>query len=285
MGYKLIADAGSTKTEWVAVDEDGNELTRFSTRGINAMLTPVAERNVRLQEASAMLPTESSPTQIFFYGAGCAMQRICNEMELAIGNILNPQRGSFVASDLLGAARSLLGRSSGIACILGTGSNSCLYDGNAITANIPSLGFILGDEGSGASLGKRLVSDAFKGHLPKIVTQRLLEEYKLTKEDILEKVYRQPGANSFLASLAPFIKSHLWNPYVYSLVRQEFESFLTRNISPYPGSRTLPISFTGSIAFYFEKVLRQSAARLGYKVGTVTRHPIDGLVRFHSHLS
>ena len=282
MEYTLIADAGSTKIDWALVGQDRAGALRFSTTGLNALLADAAEISRVMLEAESRIPSDVNITEIHYYGAGCATPEICGKLRQALEETIGASGRVAVDSDLLGAARSLLGDRRGIACILGTGSNSCLYDGSAIERNIPSLGFILGDEGSGASLGKRLVADAFKGHLPRTVADRFLEEYGLSLGDILDKVYRSPAPSRFLASLVPFLHSHLWNPYVYSLVMTEFRSFLTRNVSPYAGSRSLPISFTGSIAFHFADILREAADELGFTVGEITRQPLDGLIRYHS---
>ena len=250
MEYTLIA--GSDRTGAL----------RFGTAGLNALLADAAETSRVMLEAESRIPADVNITEIHYYGAGCATPEICGKIRRALEETIGDRRG--------------------IACILGTGSNSCLYDGSAIERNIPSLGFILGDEGSGASLGKRLVADAFKGHLPRTVAERFLDEYGLTLGEILDKVYRSPAPSRFLASLVPFIHGHLWNPYVYSLVMNEFRSFFTRNVSPYAGSRALPVSFTGSIAFHFADILRKTADELGFSVGEITRQPLDGLIRYHS---
>ncbi len=161
----LIADAGSTKVDWAVLTDNGEILARFTTCGINALLVDDEPHASTMAEAGCGIPSGVSPDEIFYYGAGCATPDICKKMQSAIHNNW-PEASISVNSDLLGAARSLFGHRKGIACILGTGSNSCLYDGNEITCQIPSLGYILGDEGSGAALGKRLVVDVFKQQLP-----------------------------------------------------------------------------------------------------------------------
>ena len=281
MYYNIIADAGSTKIDWVFTDREGVEVKRFSTAGINALLADRAHIESILREVNANIEDNVNVGNLYYYGAGCATPAICDKIGEIMKSGLNAS-SVMVASDLLGAARSLLGNSRGIACILGTGSNSCLYDGNQIISNVPSLGYILGDEGSGAALGKRLVSDAFKGQLPTLIKDRFLDRFNLSLGVILDKVYREPNPNRFLASLVPFIHEHLWNPYIYSLVRQEFENFLVRNVSSYSGSRNLPICFTGSIAFHFSDILRQVADSTGFTIGTISRQPLDGLIKYHS---
>lgn len=291
MKKTLIADAGSTKVEWVIISEDGNIEARVTTHGLNALMADPEEVTKLFAKAKSLLKPVATVDEIYYYGAGCATPLICKKIKDALmetwatsGHPLSDE-DIHVDSDLLGAARALLGHKPGIACILGTGSNSCLFDGEKITHNVPSLGFILGDEGSGAALGKRLISDAFKGQLPKLVRDNFLSLYELTQEEILDYTYRRPAANRFLASLVPFLKDHLWNPYVYSLVREEFKSFLKRNVSLYPRSHSLPLSFTGSIAYIFSDILSEAAEAQGLKVGKIEKSPMVGLIAFHTSKS
>lgn len=276
----LIADAGSTKVEWVIVSAECNVESRCTTHGLNALMADAPDIESLFSKAKSLLNFEGEIDEINYYGAGCATPAICSKIRKCLAKVWKVESIN-VESDLLGAARALLGRKPGIACILGTGSNSCLYDGVNIAVNVPSLGFILGDEGSGAALGKRLVSDAFKGHLPELVKDNFLNLYELSLEEILEYTYRRPAANRFLASLVPFLKDYLWNPYVYSIVREEFISFLRRNVAMYSGSRSLPLSFVGSIAYHFEDVLKEAADNQGFKVDKIEKSPIEGLIKFH----
>lgn len=278
----LIADVGSTKVEWVIVGADGSVESQINTHGLNALLADPEDIMLLFEKAQVLLGQTEPFRQIHYYGAGCATPAICDKIRSALQATWPGTDSIEVESDLLGAARSLLGRQPGIACILGTGSNSCLYDGVNIVSNVPSLGFILGDEGSGAALGKRLVADAFKGQLPELVRDHFLGLYELTLEEILDYTYRRPAANRFLASLVPFLKDHLWNPYVYSLVREEFASFLRRNVALYPGSHSLPLSFTGSIAHHFSDILREVADSQGLKVGKIEKSPMEGLIKYHT---
>lgn len=281
MKYNLIADAGSSKIDWLLADANWKELRQWVSPGVNALMASDAEIEAMADSAASQIPRDAELGEIHFYGSGCATPEICSRIADALRKELRASSVS-VYTDLLGAARSLLGHKAGIACILGTGSNSCLYNGKEIEQNVPSLGFILGDEGSGAALGKRLVADAFKGHLPKVISDKFLKTFNLDLGAILKSVYRAPTPNKFLASLVPFLSEHLWNPYVYSLVRQEFELFLVRNVSPYKGSRTLPIAFTGSIAYHFSDILKEAASRQGFKVGEICRRPIEGLLAYHA---
>ncbi|MBR4898884.1 MAG: ATPase [Prevotella sp.] len=278
MKVKLIADSGSTKTDWALVS-DGSPVFIVHTQGINPIHQD--ETVVRSVLSTELLPQlgERHVDEVFFYGSGVrsseedTMQRILQEMLDA--------RYVEARSDLLGAARSLCGCQEGIACILGTGANSCLYDGTRIVMNTPPLGYILGDEGSGAVLGISLLNALYKGLLPEKMLGEFEEEQGLTLNDVIQRVYRQPMANRFLASLSPFIHSRLEHPAVRNLVIDNFRRFLQRNITPYQRP-DLPISAVGSIAYYYSQLLGEAAAMEGYALGRIERSPLEALVRYHS---
>ena len=187
-----------------------------------------------------------------------------------------------VESDLLGAARALCGREAGIACILGTGSNSCLYDGRNIVEHTPPLGYILGDEGSGSFLGKSLLNGLFKGLLPESLKQSFCDKYCLSLSDIIGRVYRQPAPNTFLASLVPFIAEHRTEPAIHDMLTDAFRLFITNNIAIY-GHKEMPINCVGGIAYQFEEELRAAAAAKGMQIGCVLRRPIERIVQYHLH--
>ena len=184
-------------------------------------------------------------------------------------------------SDMLGAARSLCGHNCGIACVLGTGANACLYDGENILQNTPALGYILGDEGSGSVLGKRFIHDLYSGLLSEELKADFETETGLSLAHIIERVYRQPQANRFLASFSDFIHGHLDAPGMRSLVVDNFSQFLTTHIAPYD-RRDLPVSFVGSIAWAYQRELRQAAAPLGFTIGSVFQSPMQGIISYHS---
>lgn len=280
MNYQLIADVGSTKAAWTLICPDGS-LSPYSDTGINALLASPDELDAAFGRLAAWLPDKCRIDAVHYYGAGCATPELCGKVASRLQAAF-PDARVEVASDLLGAARAMLGSGPGIACILGTGSNSCLYDGRNITHNIPSLGFILGDEGSGAALGKRLVSDTFKQQLPESVQQKFLQAFSLTTADVLDRVYRQPNPNRFLASLVPFLADNLWNPYIYSLVRREFEAFLQRNVLQYPGAHSMPVAFVGSIAYHFREILDKVCLDANIRVRSVAKDPMQGLIDFHN---
>ena len=280
----LIADSGSTKTDWLYIAPDGTR-TELHTDGINpARDTRDNIYDVLYHQLLTQLPliTESvRPLAVYFYGAGCIVP-FSQTVYDVIHEIL-PGCTIEVESDLLGAARALCGNKSGIACILGTGSNSCLYDGKDIVKHTPPLGYILGDEGSGAMLGKMLLNGLFKGLLPETLMQNFSDTFKATQSDIIKRVYREPGANAFLASLVPFIAEHRVNPAIHTMLVDAFRMFIVRNIMIY-GHKELPIHCVGGVAHQFAEELRDAAAFEDMKIGNIMRRPIEAIVQYHLNL-
>ena len=276
----LIADSGSTKTDWAFMGR------RVQTQGINPFHQD--EDTIRRILKEELLPQLTSDirhlTSILFYGSG-----VRPELEEKMQRLLQeafPQAGHVEAhGDLLGAARALCGNREGIACILGTGANSCLYDGTQIVKHTPAMGYILGDEGSGAVLGKRLIHHLYSGQLSEDLKNLFEQETKLTLPILIERVYRQPLANRFLASLSDFISRHIdEEEELQTLVHDNFTDFLSININPY-GRPDLPVSFVGSVAWYYQHQLREAADRVHFKVGTIFRSPLEGLIKYHQEKS
>lgn len=277
----LIADSGATKTDWCFGTTLSDRQT-IQTEGINPFHMDKAYIDgIILQQLIPQLPASalSDCTAIHFYGAGCLPERT-EGITRTLRNLF-PQATVQVNTDLLGAARALCQREPGIACILGTGSNSCLYDGTQIIDNISPLGYILGDEGSGAYLGKRFVGDCLKRQLPGFLAEGLMERYGLTLPNLLEKVYRQPQANRFLASLTPYIYEQREVPEVKEFLKDCFREFFKRNVLLY--KRTWPVSFVGSIAWYFQQEIQESAKELQLPIGRFVKNPIDELSVYHFH--
>ena len=274
----LIADSGSTKTDW-CVAKDGFTVKRFTTQGINPYHQD--ERRINGIVLDELLPQtgEYKLKKIVFYGSGCRDETI-STMKNILYSAFNNNVEVEISSDLLGAARAICGHEEGIACILGTGSNSCLYDGKKIIGNIPPLGYILGDEGSGASLGKIFINEIFKNSQMNDLKKEFLQVLKMTEGDIIDRVYRQPMANRFLASLAPFIHSHIERHEVNEIVTENFRQFLLKNVKRYHRD-DLQVSFIGSIAWHFKSQLLQSALEENVYVGRVEKSPMDGLLRYH----
>lgn len=275
----LIADSGSTKTEW-RVAENGNTVRQILTAGTNPYFQTPEEIKEELDQVLFPAISHHQIDAIYFYGAGCAFAEKKEIIRQVISTRYNVPIEIY--SDLMGAARSMCKRFPGIACILGTGSNSCLYDGVEIIAHTPSLGFILGDEGSGSSLGKRLVGDCLKGQFPSDLAHKFLKQYDLTTEDVLERVYKQPFPNRYLAFLSQFLIENITEPYIRDLVHNEFKTFLERNVRQYKGSDKYPIHFTGSIAHFYQGILREATIAAGMHPGMIVQSPMPGLINFHT---
>lgn len=281
MSAIVIADAGGTSTSWAIISE-GGETARARTEGFNAVHDSPAKLSACVA-SSPLAQLRNRAPKVWFYGAGCrgaeALARVREGLEDALGEL-----GELRAhSDMLGAARALCGHGRGIACILGTGSNSCLCEGGEIVANTPSLGYILGDEGGGASIGRRFLGLLFKGHMPAAVAEAFRREFPATEvDDVIRRVYREPGANSYLASFMPFIASHSHTDEIHSLLTDEFRRFVRLNLLPYSPSDGQEIHFTGSVACHFEPFLREALEAEGLRAGTVVASPLEGLISYHT---
>ncbi len=275
----LIADSGSTKTDWI-LHSSAHGIFEYHTAGINPVRdSKDAMFRVLAEELVPVLPAEGRVREGYFYGAGC-IPPFTADLQHCLSDVL-PGARIEVESDLMGAARALCGREGGIACILGTGSNSCLYDGNSIVQNVSPLGFILGDEGSGAVLGKVLLGQLLKGVLPPAMKDDFLRQYNLTPTDIINKVYRQPQPNKFLASLVPFIQRHRDDEGIHRLLVEQFRLFLARNVAHY-GHPEMPINFVGSIAAIYAPELHEALAAEGFRPGKTVQKPIHELAKFHT---
>lgn len=273
----IIADSGSTKTAWNIVDERDRHAKSIITAGINPLYQTEESIYGLLKEE---FTTNITPDRIYFYGAGCINPSVNTIVANALNRYFRCEQIE-VFSDLVAAARSLCQRQQGIACILGTGSNSCYYNGSEIIRHISPLGYILGDEGSGAVLGKKLVADLLKNQLPQEITRAFFDHYAYTLHEIIENVYKKPFPNRFLAQFTQFIHRHIHQPSMRNIVSAGFTDFFQRNISQYPEARTFPVHFTGSVAFYFQDILQETAKSLGYETGIITASPDEGLIQYH----
>ena len=275
----LIADSGSTKTDWCVI-LDNTPIKRIGTKGLNPFFQSGEEIQQELTHSLLPQLPEGTIDSVYFYGAGCTPEK-APTLRRAIADSL-PIVGNIKAySDMLAAARGLCGREAGIACILGTGSNSCFYDGKEIVNHISPLGFILGDEGSGAVLGKLLVGDILKNQLSPAIKEAFLKQFDLTVPEIIDRVYRQPFPNRFLASLSPFIAQHLEEPGIRQLVLGSFIAFLRRNVMQYDYTQ-YPAHFIGSVAHCYKEILQEAAQETGIRIGKILQSPMEGLIQYHS---
>ena len=276
----LLADSGSTKTDWCLVDQK-NSVTKVRTAGINPFFQSSEEiANELATHLVPHLPTTHLDS-VYFYGAGCTKEKSPIVAE-ALKKQFEITGVCEVATDMLAAARGLCGHQPGIACIMGTGSNSCAYYGKDITKNVSPLGFILGDEGSGAVLGRTLVGDVLKNQLPKDIVEAFHAEYELSNADIIDHVYRQKFPNRFLASFVPFLAKHIENKAIFDLVKENFRRFLIRNVKQYQGWEHLPIGFVGSIAYYFQQPLKEALEAEHMTIGKTIQAPMEGLIAYHT---
>lgn len=281
MIVNLIADAGSTKTDWVITDSKGEGITSFNTNGVNALLCPPGSiAAIASQVWSRLTSGDMEVNALHYYGAGCATPQICQRCEAELGQAIHAEEIR-VNSDLLGAARSLLQRERGIACILGTGSNSCLYDGKKIVSNVPSMGYVLGDEGSGAVLGRRLVADAFRGLMPPELRELFFAKYDITLGEMLDRVYKQAAPNQYLATFVEFIAENIEHEYMTEMMSEEIGRYFDRNISCYPEAKELPICFTGGVSKVFQEIIRRVGTEKGYRIGKFLNPPMEGLIEYH----
>lgn len=276
---KLIADSGSSKTDWCLIDEKGNLEKQVVTKGLNPYHQSV-DAIAHEIEMSLMNEIRQYPiTAVYFYGAGCEYDKK-EDVRKAISLSINTAWIE-VGSDLIAAARSLLKKEKGIACILGTGSNSCYYDGIDIVENITSLGYILDDLGSGSHLGKNFIRACFKKHLPKEIIDKFMSQYKLNTEIVLDRIYKQPLASRFMASASPFILENLDVPEVNELAKNCFREFFDYNIVKYENYKAVKLAFTGSISYYYKDLLQEVASEYGLNVDTVLQSPMEGLLEYH----
>ena len=300
----LIADSGSTKTDWTLLYSPHpmrwDVVATFKTQGI----TPVHQtaddiRRILGHELMSQLSTFPRAAlinsraletplleqiSVSFYGSGCTPAHVPMMRQL-LAEVF-PYKTIEVYSDLMAAARALCQHEPGIACILGTGANSCLYDGEQIVQNTPALGYILGDEGSGSVLGRLFMNAIFKNPQYADLRDAYLAETRLTQADIINKVYREPMANRFLASTSLFIEQHRDNSLLHDLTVRNFRDFLTHNVAPYAqytalDVQQLPVSFVGSMAYHYESELREAAQIEGFTIGKIMQSPMEGLITYH----
>ncbi len=277
---KLIADSGSTKTEWRFAGGD-EKFPAVITSGINPYFHDAPEIARVVREELLPVAGEKQIRDIYFYGAGCSSEAMRSIVKKGLADCF-PHAGITISHDLLAAARALCGRERGIAAILGTGSNSCLFDGEKIIDNVPSLGFILGDEGSGAYLGKKLLCHFLYRELPPPIHRDFTAASGLTNEKVLEMIYRKKNPNKYLASFSPFIREHISDPFMEKMVADSFTEFFRRHIFKYDNYGAESLHVVGSVGFHYREILLKAASASGIRAGKIMKSPMEGLVEFHS---
>ncbi len=277
----IIADSGSTKTDWCLINAAG-EVKTVQTTGLNPyFLDEDGVLNILKKDLYPFLDNKKVE-QVFFYGSGCALPHKKQVLQYAL-DFFFMHADIDVENDLLGAARALCGAESGLVCILGTGASSCLFDGKQISERLPSLGFLLGDEGSGAFLGKRLLTASLNGELPDHLQKLFSQKYTYELSEILERVYRQPFPNRFLASFVEFLIEHKTDSFVKELVCSAFDDFFKKQVLRYTNYEKYPLHFVGSVSFSFSDELRKSAQNNGLTISKIEQTPLAGLLEFHKN--
>jgi N-acetylglucosamine kinase-like BadF-type ATPase len=274
----IIADSGGSKIDWRLLHKDGS-IGQAHSAGFNPYYQPIEHLQNIIKET--LVPAvKEEVSKIFFYGTGVSSEKNVKIIEQSFLHFF-PSAKVEVGWDLLAAARALCGRERGIACILGTGSNSCLYDGEKIIDNVANLGWILADEGSGTYMGKQIVFDYFRKEMPETLAKQFHERFPWTREEVLEKVYQQEKPGAFLASFSKFIFQHLKEPYCYQLAYNSLAAFFENNVMKYDDYKNTKVHFVGSIGFYYSDVVRQVANDKGITVKNILEGPIAGLTLFH----
>lgn len=276
----LIADSGSTKTDWILLDNQQQH--RVETRGINPYFN-TREMMAEVISSSALSSYFNSIKEVHFYGAGLVTDEIKTQMQQLFQEIFSSAEEVHAYDDLLATARALFQNDAGIACILGTGSNSCFYDGRKVVDKVPALGYLLGDEGSGAYIGKTFLNALLKRSLPAALTKEIIEKHEISAAEVLENVYKKPLPNRYLASYTKIINEYITHPEIEEIVANAFNDFIEKNISRYHDAGKYPIGFTGSVAFHFKHILETQMKKRNLSLHKIIKAPVEQLALFHSH--
>lgn len=274
----LIADSGSSKTDWRVIHSD-RRISQHRSLGLNPYYQTSEEMAIQMQ-SDFLVTLESEIKEIYFYGAGCSSPDRKNEVSTALKTVF-PNAKITTDHDLTAAAKSTCGHQPGIACILGTGSNSCDYDGEQIIDNRPAPGYIFGDEGGGGYVGRKLLKDFINDEMPSEIKKELLDRFHLTNTVIQEHVYQKPFPNRYMASFCRFITEHKSNPYCYMLYYNSFQEFFKQHVMKYKDYTKKPVNFVGSIAYYNSDILRKAASDVQINVNLIIESPIAGLTLYH----
>lgn len=279
MAGTLIADSGSTKAEWALIGAGNKQFCR--TGGINPVVQSPEEIEYILRQELLPQLNNVVPDRLFIYGAGCSTVSLSNIVRVEVEKIF-PAAEVYIHHDLDGAAHALFGEGKGIAAILGTGSNSCFYNGFRVMQKVPSLGFILGDEGSGAHLGRLLLRDYYYKRMPEQLEQCLQDEFDVSKDTIFRKVYREPRPNAFLADYSNFIGTYIKDyEYLQNLVKFSFGKFFDFHISQFLNEIEYPLGCVGSVGFHFSEILKEVATERGFTVEKVLQSPLNEIIAYH----
>lgn len=277
-GSKLIADSGATKTEWLLFSN--NKSKRIITQGISPYFLNTEQIRQLLEKELKPKVKNEPVNEIYYYGTGCANPNNVKLIKNAIQKVF-PKSRINVTHDLMAAARALCGTQKGIACILGTGSNSCYYDGKKIVKNSPGLGYVLGDEGSGAYLGKKVLQHYLYAEFDSDLMARFDASYTTTAVEILENVYKKPLPNRYLSGFTKFLADNRGHSMIEHIIREGLNDFFVAHICRYKESALLPVHFTGGVAFGFQDVLLHLCQIHNLQLGKILKSPMEGLIEYH----
>ena len=281
---EIIADGGSTKVDWVVLDNNKKEVFRVRSQGLNPAVVSLEQLKKRLLEITELINIKNEIKKIHFYGAGCGTPKpLAILSELFKEVFLNAD--VFIAEDMLAAVYAASFNKESIVCILGTGSNSCYYNGNDIEGMIPSLGYTVMDEASGNYFGKILLRDYFYNKMPKKLRTDFESQFNLDADEIKEKLYRTPNPNMYLASFAAFMFTYKDEKYTKKIIKNGFETFLKKRVLTYKKDNSIPIYFIGSIAYYFRDLLEKSAQKYNLNITNIIQRPLDNLIKYHQEVN
>jgi|FLOH01.1.fsa_nt_gi glucosamine kinase len=275
----LIADSGSTKTSWVLIDGK-NVIQTINTIGYNPYYFKNDELLLTIKAELLPIIKEYKIEKIFFYGSGCSSNENCSIVSNSLSKLFTDSIIE-IQHDLYGAALALLNDNEGIACILGTGSNSCYWDGKKIISNVPSVGYLLGDEGSGNYIGMKILKGILEEKAPDEIITKFYNSHNTTFDEVLNRIYNEEEPTRFISEVGKFAGLNINNSWIYSAVKQSFFDFIENQLIMYQNYQSLPVSFTGSIAYHFKKILLEACQERSIKVGKILKNPIDGLVSYH----
>lgn len=275
-----IVDGGSTKCDWVILESSGKITQKTETLGFNPNIINADLIPQEIEKNQHLFFIKDHLQEIYFYGSGCGTSENKATIETQFKKVF-PFANVTVKEDMTAAAYAAYNGKPAIVCILGTGSNSCYFDGNIVRRDLPSLGFLIGDEGSGSAIGKQLLRRFFMKKLPKELHQDFVETYHLTIEEAIKNMYHNSRANAYLAEFNRFVVQRIKHPYFQNMVFDEMKNFFEYQVLPYDEAREAEINFIGSIAFVYEDILRSAAAELNLTVGIIVQKPIESLVEYH----
>ena len=276
----LVADSGSTKCDWILIDSQSNQ-HKTNSMGFNPFFHDADLVYSKLMENELFIEYRNRVSEVCFYGAGCSSEARNRIIANGLKRVFSSAETVLVDHDLKGAALSTSQGDTGISCILGTGSNSCYFDGTKVIEKVPALGYILGDEGSGSYFGKILLSEWLYHRMPEELAEDFAKEYNLTKEGIFEAVHHKADPNVYLASFSPFISKHLDHPYFREMVYDGLDKFVNIHVLCYDNYKDVPVHFVGSIAYYFKEVLQKVAIKYSFTVGKIEKRPVEPLTQYH----